>query len=81
MSPKKPPSEMREPDVEYRQDIAMPTEEEWAEADRWLERNKDALNESIRRSDEEFARGEYYTHEEVMAHIKALIAQYRSNKG
>ena len=46
------------------------TKAEEAELDAWIERNKDALKTSIRKADEEYARGHYYTLEEVMAEIR-----------
>ncbi|MEJ0025861.1 MAG: hypothetical protein WDN01_07530 [Rhizomicrobium sp.] len=50
--------------------LRPPTEQETAELDAWIERNKDALNASIRRAREDFARGESYTLEDVMAEIR-----------
>jgi hypothetical protein len=52
-------------------DVVEPSEADWAEIDAWLERNKDALNESIRKSREQFARGEYHTTDEVKAMLAA----------
>jgi len=53
-----------------------PADEEWAEIDSWEERNKDALAESFRRADEEYARGEFFTEEEVWARVSATIKKY-----
>ena len=39
--------------------------------DNYVERNKDALNASIRNAREQIARGEYFTHDQVMADLKA----------
>ncbi len=50
--------------------LRPPTEQETAELDAWIDRNKDALNASIRRAREDFARGESYTLEDVMAEIR-----------
>jgi hypothetical protein len=69
---KKPPKKgMEEPEAQYRQELPMPSEADWDEIDRWIERNKDALSASFERADAEFARGEYRTLDEVMAHIRA----------
>jgi hypothetical protein len=66
--PTKPdPDGFADDDVPFR----APTEEEWAELDAWEERNKDALNASIRRAREEYARGEFVTHEEVLRLLEA----------
>jgi antitoxin ParD1/3/4 len=56
-------------DLESRDPVA-----DEAAVDAWVKRNKGALNESIRQADEEFARGEYYTLDEVMAELKARRA-------
>jgi hypothetical protein len=82
MTTKKPQDGMREPDVEYRQDqdIPIPTAEEEAALESWLYRNRDAINARIDQSDREFARGEFFTQEEVMAKIKAQIEQRRLRK-
>ncbi|MEI9992108.1 MAG: hypothetical protein WDM86_18980 [Rhizomicrobium sp.] len=55
-----------------------PTEQEEAELDAWIERNKDALNASFRKADAEYARGHYYTLEEVLAHLES---DRRARKG
>jgi predicted transcriptional regulator len=39
--------------------------------DAYVERNKDALNASIRKARGQLARGEYLTHDQVMADLKA----------
>lgn len=46
-----------------------------AALDAWLERNKDALNASFDKAKAEYERGEYFTHEQVWAEIKALLAR------
>jgi hypothetical protein len=51
-----------------------------AALDAWLERNKDALNASADRAREEYERGEYYTHEQVWADIKAQRARRRNHR-
>jgi hypothetical protein len=53
-------------DLESRDPVA-----DEAALDAWIERNKDALNASIRKADEEFAHGKYFTLDEVMAELKA----------
>ncbi|HEY1630975.1 MAG TPA: hypothetical protein VGF56_06645 [Rhizomicrobium sp.] len=58
-------------DIELRD--TPPTEAEWEALDAWIFRNKDALNASIQRSREQFARGEYHSMEEVMAEALAKI--------
>ncbi len=47
------------------------TEAEEAEMDAFLFRNRDEINASIRKAREEFARGDFYTLDEVMAHLEA----------
>ena len=77
--PTKPVSDLAPSDDALPDDDAPfrePTEEEWAEVDAWTERNKDALNESIRQAREQFARGEFFTHEEVWARVRATIKKY-----
>jgi hypothetical protein len=46
-----------------------------AALDAWIERNKEALKASFKKSKEEFERGEYYTHEQVWADIRAQRAR------
>jgi len=70
MSRKKPSNGMGEPEVEYRADVPVPTEAESTEVDRWLERNKKALEKSFAKASADFRRGHYHTHEKVMAAIK-----------
>ena len=53
------------------------TPEEEARLDAWEERNKDALNASIREARARFARGEYRTHEEVWARLRAILREYK----
>jgi hypothetical protein len=66
---KKPPKGLSEQEAGYRHDEGL-TEAEW---DAWGERNKEALQESFRKAEEQYARGEYYTLDEVMARTKAAI--------
>ena len=66
---------MEEPEAQYRQELPVPSEAEWDEIDRWIERNKDALNASFEKADAEFARGEYRTLDEVMERVKAEISR------
>jgi len=74
---KKPPKKgLSEPEAEYRHDEGL-TEAEW---DAWGERNKDALQESFRLAREQIARGEGYTLEEVMAHLRARAKRRRARK-
>jgi hypothetical protein len=42
-----------------------------ASVDSYVERNKDALNASIGKARGQIARGEYFTHDQVMADLKA----------
>ena len=58
------------PDLDDEPIRAM-TDEEEAQLDAWLLRNKDALNASIRKAREEFANGQFYTAEEVEATLEA----------
>ncbi len=53
------------------------TEAEEAEMDAFLFRNREAINASIRRARENFARGESFTLDEVMARVRK---QLRSRK-
>ena len=46
-----------------------------AALDAWIERNKDALKASFKQAKEEYERGEYFTHEQVCADIKAQRAR------
>jgi hypothetical protein len=39
--------------------------------DSYVERNKDALNASIKKARGQIAHGEYFTHDQVMANLKA----------
>jgi hypothetical protein len=73
---KKPPEKgLSEPEAEYRRDEGL-TEAEW---DAWGERNKEALNASIRKAREQIARGEGYTLEEAVARAKAAIERAAKN--
>jgi hypothetical protein len=73
---KKPPKGLSEQDAEYRHDEGL-TEAEW---DAWGERNKEALQESFRKAKEQYARGEYYTLDEVMAELEARAKLRQSRK-
>ncbi|MEI9929354.1 MAG: hypothetical protein WDM89_01975 [Rhizomicrobium sp.] len=74
---KKPTNKgLSEPDVEYRHDEGL-TEAEW---DAWGERNKDALQASFDKAREDYARGHYYTLDEVMAHIRARAKRRQARK-
>ena len=66
-----PTDERSEADILHEMEAEKLTPEEEAEQDAWFERNKDILRESFRRAEEEFARGEGYTLEEVEAHLDA----------
>lgn len=71
--PRKPKKGLAEPEAVYRhegEDENFVPEGGW---DAYLWRNRHAINESIREGREQFARGEYYTIEEVMAHVRATI--------
>ncbi|MBV9991834.1 MAG: hypothetical protein JOZ72_11130 [Alphaproteobacteria bacterium] len=71
--PREPKKGMAEPEAAYRHeadDENFVPEGGW---DAYLYRNRHAINESCDRADEEYARGNYYTIEEVMAHIRATI--------
>jgi len=46
-----------------------------AALDAFLKRNKDAINASIDKARAEYERGEYFTHEQVWADIKAQRAR------
>jgi hypothetical protein len=69
---KKPPKPgMEESEAEYK-----PRDEDYVpedEFDAFLWRNRRALNASARKAREEYARGEYYTLDEVMARVRANI--------
>jgi hypothetical protein len=68
---KKPPKKgLSESESEYRHEDTGLTEAEW---DAWGERNKEALQASFDKAREEYARGEYYTLDEVKRRIKAKI--------
>ena len=77
-TPKPVPKEIEAPEDELSDEEFMRlhgikplTPEEEAAEDAWIKRNKDALNASIREAREQFALGEYYTLEEVEAHLDA----------
>jgi hypothetical protein len=42
-----------------------------AALDAYLKRNKDALNDSVKKSRSEFERGEYFTLDQAMADVRA----------
>ncbi|MEJ0041500.1 MAG: hypothetical protein WDM81_04550 [Rhizomicrobium sp.] len=52
-------------------DLRPMTVEEEAEIDAWTARNKDALDASIRKSREDYARGRFHTQEQVDAELAA----------
>src|ERR1700753_3312212 len=77
--PRKPAKGLAEPEAAYRHpadDNDVPTDA----LDAYLWRNRDAINASIRRGREEYARGEYYTAEEVLAEIKARAKKSQARK-
>jgi len=51
-----------------------------AALDAYLERNKDALNASIEEARAEFARGEYFTIDQVVADLAAQRDRRRASK-
>ncbi|HEX3672980.1 MAG TPA: hypothetical protein VHU87_01785 [Rhizomicrobium sp.] len=51
-----------------------------ATLDTYLERNKDALNASIEKAHAEFANGEYFTLDQVMADVGAQRQRRRARK-
>jgi hypothetical protein len=72
--PRKPGLE--EPEAQYeQQDEELGECHEFSEAywDAWFERNHKALNASIRKAEEQFARGEYYTMDQVWERMMAVI--------
>jgi hypothetical protein len=70
--PAKPKADLKDSVALSENDVLRPmTPAEEAEMDAWLLRNKDALNASIRKSREQFARGEFYTQEQVDAELAA----------
>ncbi len=80
MSDKPPPSPkkgLEEPEAAYRQD-----DDELTEAGllAWEERNRDALIAALREAQEEIARGEYYTLEQVMAELEAQAKRRQARK-
>lgn len=46
-----------------------------AAMDAWIERNKEALKASFKKAKEEYKRGEYFTHEQVWAELRAQQAR------
>lgn len=48
--------------------------------DAYVERNKDALNASIRKARAQIARGEYFTRDQVMADLKAQRQRRNAKK-
>jgi len=77
MAPKVSKKGMRESDVEYRHEDRGSSEAEW---DAWGERNKDALQASFDKARADYARGHYFTLEEVMAEIKAQAKRRQARK-
>lgn len=74
--PRKPGLE--EPEAQYKpqdgdEELGDYPEFSEAELDAWFERNHKALNASLREAEEQFARGEYYTIDEVMERLDAVI--------
>ena len=74
----KPPKGLSEPETAYRQakDEGL-TQAEW---DAWGARNKEALQASFRRAEEEYKRGHYHTLEEVMAELKAQAKRRQARR-
>jgi predicted transcriptional regulator len=77
--PRKPAKGLAEPEAAYRHPADGGYVPEDA-LDAYLWRNRDAINASIRKSNEEYARGHYYTAEEVMAEIKARAKKRQARK-
>lgn len=78
--PRKPRRGLAEPEADFRhegEDENFVPEGGW---DAYLWRNRHAINESIRKGREEYARGHYYTMEEVMAEIKARAKKRQARK-
>ena len=74
---------MAEPEAAYRHEGEGVDYENFVPEGGWdayLWRNRDAINESIRKSEEEYARGHFYTLEEVMAEIKARARRRQARK-
>jgi hypothetical protein len=70
---RKPKEGLAEPEAAYRQEGEDDNYVPKDEMDAYLWRNRHAINQSCDRADEEYARGHYYTIEEVMAHVRASI--------
>jgi hypothetical protein len=69
--PRNPKKGLEEPEAAYQDaDDEGLTEAEW---DTWGARNKEALQASFERAEEDHKRGHFYTLEEVMARMKATI--------
>jgi hypothetical protein len=70
--PAKPKPELKDGVALDEYDVLRPlTPEEETEWDAWFLRNKDALNANIDKTREQFARGEFYTQEQVDAELAA----------
>jgi hypothetical protein len=76
--PEPPKKGLEEPEAEYVDDGREMTD---AELEAWEERNKDALQASFDRAREAYARGEWYTWEEVKAELEAQAKRRQAGKG
>ena len=70
MTEKPPKKGLAEPEVQHRHKDDGATDSEW---DAWFKRNGKALNASIRKAREEYARGHYYGVDEVMKRVRTEI--------
>jgi len=73
MSTDKRPPGFQETDEDLELRDTPPTEAEWEAIDAWIYRNRHALNASIRKGREEYARGETLNGEEVFEEILAKL--------
>ena len=72
-----------EPGFRYTEEDLAPRDvaAEEAAMGAYIERNKDGINASIDLAREQYARGEFFTHDQVFAELKAQALRRRSPTG
>ena len=82
MKTKTTESNSTEPGFRYTEEDLAPRDPvaEGALMDAFIERNKDTLNASIVKARAQIAAGEYFTHDQVMADLKAQALRRRNAK-
>ena len=81
--PRKPKKGLAEPEAAFRHEGEDDGFENYVPVDAldaFLWRNRHAIRESCDRAEEDYARGHYYTGEEVLAEIKARAKKRQARK-